>query len=276
MRARKPDAVSRSILGAPPDLVIEDRTELPYLVEYWYLASSTKRHMIVRRIREVFEHSGFKPGSRLLDLGPGWAFGPMWAANAGARVIGVDLGLDQLRWAQKTLNRAREFGLVHGDAGMLPFPDRTFDAIASVEMMEHVFRPDRPKVLREAARVIRPGGMIAISTPNAHSPIELAKVLVARWPALRRMLPSSCYPEAQDDAATYHPYRYHHPITSRDLARGLAGVGFEVLGVRQFMWVFKTLPDGLLPLGRVLERGAEALPLVRRLGATTLVWAVRR
>lgn len=159
---------------------------------------------------------------------------------------------------------------------MLPFPDRTFDAIASVEMMEHVFRPDRPKVLREAARVIRPGGTIAISTPNAHSPIELAKVLATRWPALRRMLPSSCYPEAQDDPATYHPYRYHHPIAARDLERGLALAGFEVMGARQFMWVFKTLPGGLLPLGRVLERAAEAVPLVRRLGATTLVWAVRR
>lgn len=186
------------------------------------------------------------------------------------------IGADQLRWAQKTFNRPRQFELVQGDASMLPFPDRTFDAIASVEMMEHVFRPDRPKVLREAARVIRPGGTIAISTPNAHSPIELAKVLATRWPALRRMLPSSCYPEAQDDPATYHPYRYHHPIAARDLERGLALAGFEVMGARQFMWVFKTLPGGLLPLGRVLERAAEAVPLVRRLGATTLVWAVRR
>jgi ubiquinone/menaquinone biosynthesis C-methylase UbiE len=276
MKTRETAAARLATLGDPPALVIDDRADLPYLVEHWYLASATKRHMIVRRIREVFERSGFKPGSRVLDLGPGWAFGPLWASRAGAQVVGIDLGADQLRWAQKTFNHARGFALVHGDAGMLPFPDRTFDAIASVEMMEHVFRPDRPKVLREAARVIRPGGTIAISTPNAYSPIELAKVLATRWPVLRRMLPSSCYPEAQDDATTYHPYRYHHPITARDLARGLAGVGFEVMGVRQFMWVFKTLPDGLLPVGRMLERAAEAVPLVRRLGATTLVWAVRR
>ncbi len=266
----------RSPLGAVPEPEIADRTALPYLVEHWYLGSPVRRHMIVRRIREVFEHSGFRPGGRLLDLGPGWAFGPYWAAHAGARVTGIDLGLDQLQWAQRSLNRDRRFALVQGNAGALPFPDRTFDAVASVEMMEHVFRPDRPRVLAEAARVLKPGGTIAMSTPNAHSPIELAKVLLTHWPALRRMLPSSCYPEAADDRGTYHPYRYHHPITERDLTDGLTAAGFQVMGVRRFMWVFKTLPPALLPAGRGLERLAEALPLVRRLGATTLVWGVRR
>ncbi len=263
-------------LGAPPEITVRDRADLPYLVEHWYLASATKRHMIVRRIREVFEHGGFQRGDRVLDLGPGWAFGPMWASRLGARITGIDLGLDQLQWAQRQFNRGQAFGLVHGNAKTLPFPDRMFDAIVSVEMMEHVFRPDRPQVLREAARVIKPGGTIAISTPNAHSPIEQVKVLAIRWPALRRMLPSSCYPEAQDDSRTYHPYRYHHPITERDLVAGLGDAGFDVRGVRQFMWVFKTLPDGLLPVGRMLESVAEALPVVNRLGATTLVWGVRR
>jgi len=263
-------------LGAPPEITVRDREDLPYLVEHWYLASATKRHMIVRRIREVFERAGFQSGDRVLDLGPGWAFGPMWASQLGGRITGIDLGLDQLQWAQRHFNAEHRFALVHGNAKELPFPDRAFDAIVSVEMMEHVFRPDRPFVLREAARVIKPGGTIAISTPNAHSPIEQVKVLATRWPALRRMLPSSCYPEATDDSTTYHPYRYHHPIAVRDLVAGLDEAGFTVRGARQFMWVFKTLPDGLLPVGRALESLAEALPLVNRLGATTLVWGVRR
>lgn len=262
-------------LGSPPVIAIDDRADLPYLVEHWYLSSATKRHMILRRIREVLQRSAFRSGDRLLDLGPGWAFGPLWASTLGARVVGIDLGVDQLRWAQKTFNSERKFGLVQGNAKALPFPDRTFDAIASVEMLEHVFRPDRPLVFREAARVIKRGGTIAVSTPNAHSPIELMKLLALRWPALRRRLPSSCYPEAHDDPGTYHPYRYHHPLTPHDLVAGLTLAGFEVRGVRQFLWVFKTLPDALLPVGRVVEGVAEALPLVRRLGATTMAWGVR-
>jgi len=262
-------------LGPAPEISIPAVPERPYLVEHWYLGPPARRYMILRRIREVLEHSGFEPGQRLLDLGPGWAFGPTWAAALGARVAGIDLGADQLRWAQAVLNRDRRFALVHGNANALPFRDRTFDAVASVEMMEHVFRPDRIPVLREAARVLKPGGTIALSTPNAHSPIELAKRLATRWPALRRRLPSACFPEATDDRATYHPYRYHHPITTRDLVEGMREAGLSVHGVRHFLWVFKTLPAALLPVGRAVEVVAEALPLVRGLGATTLVWGVR-
>jgi hypothetical protein len=55
----------------------------------------------------------------------------------------------------------------------------------------------------------------------------------------------------------------------------MEAAGFRVLGVRHFLGVFKTLPAPLLPLGRALEAVAERLPLVRRLGATTLAWGVR-
>lgn len=74
---------------------------------------------------------------------------------------------------------------------------------------------------------------------------------------------------------SYHPYRYHHPLRSAELKCGLVRAGFEVLGTRCFLWVPKTLPDGLLGVARLAERALESLPLVRRLGATTLVWAVR-
>ncbi len=263
-------------LATEPVLEVPRDGELPYLVEHWYLASRTRRYMIVRRIREVLESAGFRAGDRVLDLGPGWSYGPLWASHSGARVTGVDLGLDQLRWAQMALNSSRRFALVQANAKALPFRDQSFDAIVSAEMMEHVFRPDRPGVLREAARVLRPGGSFAISTPNPHSPIELVKTLAVRWPALRRRLPSGCFPEASDDAGQYHPYRYHHPIAASELARGLEAAGFLVRGVRHFLFVAKTLPDSLLSIAQATERVAEALPLIRGLGATTLVWGTRR
>ena len=46
-----------------------------------------------------------------------------------------------------------------------------------------------------------------------------------------------------------------------------------MLGARRFLWVMKTMPDGLYGVGRAGEALAEALPLVNRMGATTLVWA---
>lgn len=256
-----------------PDLPIASRQGLPFLVEHWYLGSQTRRYMMVRRFREVLEHADLRPGLRVLDLGCGWAYGTHWARTAGCQVAGIDLGWDQLLWAQKSI--APGLNLMQANAKALPFADGSFDRAVSVEMMEHVFRPDRPQVLAEIARVIKKGGRVAISTPNPDSPIETVKRVAVKWPALRRALPSSCFPEAEDDAGEYHPYRYHHPLVPAELIAGLESVGIRVQGTKSFLWVLKTLPDPLLGVGRAAESLAEALPIVNRAGATTLVWGER-
>lgn len=256
-----------------PELAFASRENLPYLVEHWYLGSRVRHYMMVRRFREVLEHAALAPGLDVLDLGCGWAYGTHWARATGCRAVGIDLGFDQLQWARAAMPPG--FALVHANAKALPFPDASFDRAVSVEMMEHVYRPDRPAVFAEIARVVKRGGRVALSTPNPGSPIESVKRVAVKWPWLRRALPSSCFPEATDEAAVYHPYRYHHPLTPAGLAAGLEGAGFRVLGTRHFLWVPKTLPDTLLGPGRAAEALAEALPLVRRAGATTLVWAER-
>jgi len=259
-----------------PEIAIARGEGLPFLVEHWYLGSRIRRYMMVRRFREVLQRAGLAPGMRILDVGCGWAFGTHWARTLGCSVCGVDLAHDQLAWAVRGLPEGAHLGLTQANAKALPFRAGTFDRVFSVETMEHVFRPDRATVYAELARVLKRGGRLALSTPNPASPIEAAKRLAVRWPALRRRLPSSCFPEAADDLATYHPYRYHHPVTRGELMSGLAETGFEVLGTSRFLWVPKTLPDALLGAGRAVEGVLEALPLVRRLGATTLVWALRR
>ena len=264
-----------SPLADEPRLDLENRGTLPFLVEHWYLGSRTRREMMVRRFREVLEHAALAPGQRVLDLGCGWAFGTLWAERSGARAVGIDLGFDQLRWARQILDPSFRFGLAQANAAALPFRDATFDRAVSIEMMEHVFRPDRPRVLAEIARVVKPGGRLALSTPNPDSPIEAVKRLAVRWAWLRRALPSSCFPEAADDRGAYHPYRYHHPLDARELAAGLEAAGFRVNGMKSFLWLMKTMPDALLGAGRAAEHLAEAAPGLRRLGATTLIWATR-
>lgn len=255
-----------------PTLAIARDGGLPFLVEHWYLGSRTRRYMMVRRFREVLEHARLEPGLEVLDLGCGWAFGTHWAREAGCRATGIDLGMDQLRWAKRALDRDGGLGLALANARALPFADARFDRAVSVEMMEHVFRPDRPKVFAEIARVLKRGGRFSISTPNAASPIEAVKRAAVRWPLLRRRLPSSCFPEAGDDREAYHPYRYHHPLPLAELRAGAEAAGLRVEGARRFLWVMKTAPDAALGLGRAAEAVAEAVPLVNRLGATTLIW----
>src|SRR5262249_44220714 len=163
----------------------------PFLVEHWYLGPPVCRYMIVRRFREVLVHADLAPGQRVLDLGCGWAYGTNWARARGCIVSGIDLGMDQLRWARRAFDAGAGLGLANANAKALPFRSASFDRAFSVEMMEHVFRPDREAVLAEIARVLKPGGRIALSTPNSASPIEAAKRVAVRWPALRRALPSS-------------------------------------------------------------------------------------
>ncbi len=263
-------------LPAEPELSFASRDGLPFLVEHWYLGTRTTRYMMVRRFREVLDRAALRPGLDVLDLGCGWAYGTLWAKRAGCRIAGIDLGIDQLRWARRALPEAEALRLTLANAKRLPFRSESFDRAVSVEMMEHVFRPDRDAVFEEIARVLKPGARVSISTPNAASPIETVKRLAVKLPALRRRLPSSCFPEASDDASTYHPYRYHHPLPAAELIARLEGAGFRVLGSASFLWVPKTLPDPLLGLGRAAESACEALPLVTRFGATTLVWAEKR
>jgi ubiquinone/menaquinone biosynthesis C-methylase UbiE len=257
----------------PPPLEIARDGDLPYLVEHWYLGPRVCRYMMVRRFREVLAHADLRAGQRVLDLGCGWAYGTHWARERGCAVTGIDLGMDQLQWAHSHLPRPDGLGLVNANAKTLPYRDATFDRAVSVEMMEHVYRPDRATVFGEIARVLKPGGRVALSTPNPSSPIERLKQIAVSVPALRRALPSACFPEASDDADGYHPYRYHHPLTLEGLKRGFREAGLKVLGARRFLWVMKTMPDGLYDVGRGGEAIAEALPLVNRMGATTLVWA---
>jgi ubiquinone/menaquinone biosynthesis C-methylase UbiE len=259
-----------------PALEIRRDPDLPYLVEHWHLGSRVRHYMSVRRFREVLAAADLRPGLRVLDVGCGWAYGTHWARERGCRVTGIDLGMDQLRWARRELPDAAGLGLTNAHAKALPFRDGAFDRVVSVEMMEHVFRPDRPAVFAELARVLAPGGRLALSTPNPSSPIERLKQVAVAFPALRRALPSACFPEARDAEEEYHPYRYHHPLTLAALRAGLSGTGLQVLGARRFLWVMKTLPDGWFGAALAAEAVAETLPVARRMGATTLVWAEKR
>lgn len=113
-------------------------------------------------------------GATLLDLGCGTGRSSRLLADRGFRVTGSDL-------SEKFLDRTLEskgLTLVAADAMALPFPDQTFDAVASYCFIEHV--PDVPKVLDEMIRVTKPGGRILVLSPNLLSPFLVLKSALAR------------------------------------------------------------------------------------------------
>jgi SAM-dependent methyltransferase len=102
-------------------------------------------------------------GDSLLDVACGTGNASIPAARMGAKVTGLDLTPRLLDIARE---RAAEAGVevewVEGDAEELPFEDASFDAVISV--FGAMFAPDQRKAAAELARVLRPGGRLAVAS----------------------------------------------------------------------------------------------------------------
>ena len=119
-----------------------------------------------------YDRLGLAPGERLLDLGAGFGRHAFEGLRRGANVVAFDYALEELRQVNDLFGAMVEVGeapvgaaggSVRGDAHRLPFPDGAFDRIIASEVLEHL--PDDATAVRELARVLRPGGTIAVTVP---------------------------------------------------------------------------------------------------------------
>jgi SAM-dependent methyltransferase len=98
-------------------------------------------------------------GGELLELGPGPGAATEWLRHRAVRLVAVEQ--EEEAAAKLTARFADDpvVEVVNGDATALPYPDASFDTVASFTMLHHVpTRALQDKLLAEAYRVLRPGG----------------------------------------------------------------------------------------------------------------------
>jgi ubiquinone/menaquinone biosynthesis C-methylase UbiE len=116
-----------------------------------------------KRVRVVFERllgKGEVKGKKLLDAGCGTGWFSARAVELGAAVTSLDVGENLLKEVKKKCVSTR----VVGDVTALEFVDGSFDVIVSSDVIEHT--PDPSRAISEMARVLKKGGVLALTVPN--------------------------------------------------------------------------------------------------------------
>ena len=143
-----------------------------------------------------------RPDSEVLDLGCGPGTITVGLAQRAGRVVGLDVSAIMLEKARRQAAEAEATNVAfeEGSAYDLPYGDASFDVVYAHQVMQHLADPVR--ALREARRVLRSGGLVALRDSDyetmVHAPVEPA---IEHWRTLYHRVAASNGGEA--DAGRY-------------------------------------------------------------------------
>jgi SAM-dependent methyltransferase len=230
---------------------------------------------------------GLRPGEQILDLGCGAGRHAFESLRRGAHVVAFDYSAAELKdvagmfaaLAEGEDGRAGagRGDCVNGDGTRLPFADASFDRVIAAEVLEHI--PDDAAAIAELARVLRPGGTMAVTVPawlpervcwaitdEFHAPfVEGGHVRIYTEPELRSKLASG----GMVTGASRHVHGLHSPYWWLKCAVGVTDDDHPL--VRAYHQVLVWDIVGTRPW-RTLTRLADAL-LSPLLGKSLVVYA---
>jgi 2-polyprenyl-3-methyl-5-hydroxy-6-metoxy-1,4-benzoquinol methylase len=153
----------------------------------------------------------------VLDVGCGsGVLAHRLAVQCGSKVIGIDSNPSAIKFAREQYFHANltfQFGRVDE----IDFPPNSFDRIAFLEVIEHVYEGQARAILKIFRRLLRPGGRLVISTPNLRSLWPIIEWTLDRIPLTAKM-------KEEQHVTGYH---------SSSLAGLIATAGFKLVESRQ-------------------------------------------
>jgi len=139
--------------GTQPDLPLTGERTVPGLAEenYWF-----RRHEV------VYERLADRCAGRdVLEAGCGEGYGADLIADVARRVIGLDYDESAVAHVRARYPRVE---MHHGNLAALPLADCAVDVVVNFQVIEHLW--DQGQFVDECLRVLRPGGVLLMSTPN--------------------------------------------------------------------------------------------------------------
>lgn len=179
-------------------------------LEVSYLSMTAWVHRVTEpAIRSAIRALQLPPGSRGLDAGCGIGTHTLWLAEAvspDGHVTGVDLSPECLARAEeiaRSSGLAEEVSFQYGDMSDLPFDDDTFDWAWNVDTLWPVAGKDPRPMVSELARVVKPGGIVAVLFWSSQKLLPGYPLLEARLNATY----AANFPYTDDTKAELHILR---------------------------------------------------------------------
>ena len=204
-----------------------------------------------RRVYTVFEWIDPQDDDFILDVPCGRGFYlNMFRYVSKCRLVGADLDWAVLQKAQQNIGHLPDIALHHADVTALPYPDNCFDAVILSEILEHL--DDDVAGLREAYRVVKPGGVVAITVPNANYPFW--------WDPINKTLEKLFHRHIRRGLLAGIWANHVRLYTREELRRSVLAAGFLIEEERSFThYCFPFIHNLVYGVGKpLLESGQPA------------------
>ncbi|MCU0499929.1 MAG: class I SAM-dependent methyltransferase [Anaerolineae bacterium] len=202
-----------------------------------------------KRVQTIFEWIDPQADDLILDMPCGRGFYlNMFRYVSQCRLIGGELDPEVLEKARRNVGQLPGLLLNRASIYTLPYADGTFDAVIASEILEHL--DDDVAGLREIWRVLKPGGVVAITVPNANYPFW--------WDPINKTLETLFNTHIQHGPLAGIWANHVRLYTAPQLRQAALNAGFQVEEERQFThYCFPFIHNLVYGLGKpLLESGA--------------------